>query len=292
MQKIDVPQWFQTHLEVPFERVSAEVRGCSIEFAIWGERSKPGLVLVHGGLAHFHWWRYLAPFFTDDYCLIAPDISGHGESGRREQYSGEGWAAEIVEAVNILDCERPPVVIGHSLGGLLSLLAATTHPRRFGGLIIVDAPIIQKKQSHAEGQRGKSYLHITPYPSLDIAKSRFRLLPDQSVGHPYIFDFLAETSLKQVPKGWIWKFDPAVFLHAKPRDWAVMLPQVEVPMAFIRGEQSAIVPDDIRSLLIERARGKLAMVDVPEAHHHIMLDQPQAFVASLRAILAAWSLKA
>ena len=290
MQAREAPEWFQRHLEVPFERVRSQVHGCAIEHAIWGDRDKPGLILVHGGLAHFHWWRFLAPFFTEDYCVIAPDISGHGESGRRERYTGEDWASEIAEAASFSNHALPPVVIGHSLGGLLSLLATANHPGRFRALIIVDAPIIQKNQSQAEGQRGKSYLHITPYPNLDIAMRRFRLLPDQPVGHPYIFDFLAEASLRQAPKGWIWKFDPAVFLHAKRREWSELFAGIEVPMAFIRGEQSSIVPPHVRAALVEAGQGRLAMVDVPDAHHHIMLDQPQAFVTSLRALLAAWKI--
>jgi len=48
----------------------------------WAQAGKPGLLLVHGGFAHAHWWDFPSLlFFTDRYCVAAIDLSGMGDSG-------------------------------------------------------------------------------------------------------------------------------------------------------------------------------------------------------------------
>jgi len=287
---VEPPKWFKKNLTVQCQFKRATVRNCSIHYSVWGDSSRPGLVLVHGGLAHWHWWQMLAPFWTERYCVIALDLSGHGSSEWRDGYDAEIWAEEIVTAMEVADVKGPSVVVGHSLGGLLSLTAAAKHPRRFKGLIIVDSPVLNFEQSKGEGRRGNSYLHVLPYPNLELAKKRFRLVPAQPIGEPGIVDFLAEKSLKQVSEGWIWKFDPSVFVGVKRPEWIDLFPQVLCPTAFIRGVHSSIATPEMCEALTLRFPNRLAMVDIPEAHHHLMVDQPLALVASINALLATWEI--
>lgn len=280
--------WFRKHLEVPFRSVTKKVRGCDIQYAIWGDEGKPGMVLVHGGLAHLHWWRFLAPFWSESYRIVAFDLSGHGDSAWRKGYDAALWAEEIAAAIEVGNLSPKPFVLGHSLGGLLGLTAAAQFPDLFGGLIIIDSPVLNFEQSKGEGKRGNSYLHILPYPNLEIAKQRFRLVPPQPVGNPAIFEFLAEKSLKKVEAGWIWKFDPSVFVGIKRPKWLELFEHVTCPMAYVRGEHSSIATNEVKQRLQETLGKRLAMVDIPNAHHHLMLGQPLALVASINALLAAW----
>src|SRR3990172_10200242 len=74
------PKWFQDAVAAPCERRRVNVDGCSIQYLRWGDPAKPGIVLVHGGAAHAHWWSFLAPQLTGSYHVVAPDLSGHGDS--------------------------------------------------------------------------------------------------------------------------------------------------------------------------------------------------------------------
>jgi pimeloyl-ACP methyl ester carboxylesterase len=78
------PQWFTEAVSTPFEVRTLTVTGCPINYLAWGSPDKPPLVLVHGGAAHAMWWSFLAPQLAQHYYVIAPDLSGHGDSGRRE----------------------------------------------------------------------------------------------------------------------------------------------------------------------------------------------------------------
>ena len=120
----DAPRWFTDALAVQPEQSFVEVAGTPINVFDWGTAGKPGLVFVHGGAAHARWWSHLAPKFTHRYHVIALDLSGHGDSGRREVYSHDLWADEIVAVSEAAGFDGPPVVVGHSLGGLAAIHTA------------------------------------------------------------------------------------------------------------------------------------------------------------------------
>src|SRR5438874_549866 len=90
------PEWFTAAIAAPVEERWVKVEGCPIHYLRWGQPGKPGLLLVHGGFAHAHWWDFIAPAFADDYCVAALDLSGMGDSGRRPKYTAELFAQEAI----------------------------------------------------------------------------------------------------------------------------------------------------------------------------------------------------
>ena len=80
----ELPRWFRDALAATPRDREIEVEGTPIHYLEWGEPDRPGLVFVHGGAAHAHWWSPIAPLFLREYRVVALDLSGHGDSGRRE----------------------------------------------------------------------------------------------------------------------------------------------------------------------------------------------------------------
>ena len=126
----EVPAWFAAAIKAPGTEGTVEVNGTDIHYLEWGDRAKPGVVLVHGGSAHAHWWAHLAPMLAERYHPVALDLSGHGDSGRREEYSFELWAEELMAICVACGIDDPPVLVGHSMGGLVSIVAAALHGDR------------------------------------------------------------------------------------------------------------------------------------------------------------------
>ena len=93
---MDAPAWFKKALSTPVEDRSVSGEGCAVHYLRWGEDGRPGIVFVHGGAAHAHWWSFIAPLFLPDYAVAAIDLSGHGDSGRRDAYPREIWAREVL----------------------------------------------------------------------------------------------------------------------------------------------------------------------------------------------------
>jgi pimeloyl-ACP methyl ester carboxylesterase len=59
--------------------------------------------------------------------------------------------------------------------------------------------------------------------------------------------------------------------------------------AIVHGEESQLFTPDSREYLRELGGGSIPVIAVPEARHHLMLDQPLAFATALRAVLEEWS---
>ena len=274
-------------MATPFDEGFVAVDGVPIHYLEWGDKSQPGLVFVHGGAAHAHWWTFLAPMFAEDWHVVALDLSGHGDSGRRDTYSHEAWACEVMAIADAAGFPGPPVLVGHSLGGMVTIQTASDHGDRLRGAVIVDTPVRRPDPESEEGARGRAFRDPGEYPTLDSALTHFRLIPPQPCEHDFIIDHIARHSLRQTDTGWTWKFDPALFKHTliPLRD---QLATVRSRVALFRGQHSVTVPEDTAAYMYELMDSAAPVVTIPEAHHHLILDQPLAFVAALRTLLADW----
>ena len=282
------PVWFTSALATPPRVGHADVRGCRIHHLSWGDTSAPGLLLVHGGAAHAYWWSFLAPQLTHDYHVAALDLSGHGDSGRREGYDMETWAEEVMAVADQLGMTRP-IVVGHSMGGFVSIVAAARYGDRLAGTIVVDSPVRKIDPETDEGQRGRAFRRPKTYPSLEEAVRHFHLIPPQPCANDYIVDHVARQSLRQTDDGWTWKFDPGVFQRSSSQQGTnEYLAQIRGRIAVLHGQHSAIVTDDVIEYMNELLGRTAPFVEIPQAYHHLLLDQPLAFIAAVRALLADW----
>jgi pimeloyl-ACP methyl ester carboxylesterase len=248
---------------------------------VWGPTGAPGVVLVHGGAAHSGWWDHIAPQLAG-HRVVAVDLSGHGDSGRRQSYEGHLWAQEALAAARAEGLERP-VVIGHSMGGWVAVTVGVDFPGEVGGVVVIDSPLNDQPPDE-ERLRQRRRPHRV-YPTAEEALGRFRTLPPQEVLLPYVREHVARGSLRVVEGGWTWKFDPEFFgSRLRLRD---LLPELGCPAVLLRCEHGLVSP----AMALDMAAlvpGALPVVDLADAGHHPMLDQPLAVVAALRTLLAVW----
>jgi pimeloyl-ACP methyl ester carboxylesterase len=281
------PEWFTKALLADRRERTIDVEGAHIHFIEWGEVGDPGLVFVHGGAAHAEWWAHLAPLFTSHYHVTAMDLSGHGDSGWRERYSHDLWAREVVAVAEAAGFPGPPVVIGHSLGGLVTIQTAATHGDDLAGAVIVDSPVRRPDPESEEGTRGRAFRSPGIYPELEVALGHFHLIPPQPDPEPWVLEHVARNSLKETAHGWTWKFDPNLFTHTMVA-MNEQLASVRCRVAVLRGEYSVVVPEDTAAYMYDLMGRVSPVVTIPEAHHHLLLDQPLSLVSSLRTLLADW----
>ena len=285
------PKWFEDMVAARPESRFVEVEGARIHYLRWGERSRPGLLLVHGNAAHAHWWDFIAPFLARDYNVAAIDLSGMGDS----QWRPDGYAMEQFAREEIAVCEdcgmfvpgEPPIIVGHSFGGFVTILAGALFGERLAGTVIVDSPVNPPDRPGGPPKRIIKPHNI--YPSLAAALARFRLMPPQTSDNLYLVDWVGRHSLKEVQTGFTWKFDPAIWQRFSIGDTAARLQQTKCRIAVFRGEHSVLLPPQIGEYMFNLLGRSAPVVEIPQAQHHIMLDQPLALVAALRALLADWN---
>lgn len=279
------PRWFVDALAAgPTERF-VEVDGCAIHYLGWGEPGRPGLVLVHGGAAHAHWWSFLAPQLAEEYRVAALDLSGHGDSGRRPDYPGETWAREVMAVAEDARCGGPPIVVGHSMGGWVAIITAAEQGDDLAGIVVLDSPVRQADPELEAAAAGREFGRLRAYPDLATAMARFRTVPAQESSLPYVLEHVARHSLHRVDDGWTWKFDPRIFDRAVPS--GALLRRVTCRVALFRAEHG-LVTADIGRYMYEELGRVAPVVEVPEAYHHLMLDQPLSLLTGLRTLLADW----
>jgi len=295
------PAWFREAIAVEPERSFVENLGAKIELLTWGEVGKPGLLFVHGASAHADWWSFIAPFFAKDYRIAALSLAGMGLSDWRDSYRFPDFCSDfeaVAQAAGLYADGGKPIYIGHSFGGAQVFFAGMRAPEQLKAGILIDTGFGAPPEQVERGEtpsREAADREAKIYPSFEAALARFRLMPLQPTENLYIADFIARRSLKMAARpdggeGWTWRFDPKLWakldrgsLRASPEDMARPMP----PMVHIAGEHSA--------LLQRRRDGKLMAfptslpeIVLPDAYHHVMVDQPLALVAALRALLAAW----
>lgn len=261
------------------------VEGASIAYRSWGAAGGRPIVLVHGGAAHSRWWDHVAPLLVEGRRLVlAIDLSGHGDSDHRTAYRFDTWAREILAVTAAAGIAEPPVVIGHSMGGFVTLRAATLFGARLRGAVVIDSPVHDLTPEETAARERRAFGPLRVYATADAVRGRFHPVPDQR-SMPFIAAHIAAHSIRQVPGGWTWKFDPHVFGH--PPLSPSSLTRVDCRIALFRGEHG-ILSEQMSKVMYDRLGRVAPVIEIPDAGHHVMLDRPLALVSALRTLLCDW----
>jgi pimeloyl-ACP methyl ester carboxylesterase len=115
----------------------AELHGKQVSYELMGEG--PALVLIHGITSSSRTWRSVIGGLAETHTVLAPDLLGHGRSGKpRGDYSLGAYASGIRDLTSLLGIDRATVV-GHSLGGGIAMQFAYQFPDRLERLVLVDS---------------------------------------------------------------------------------------------------------------------------------------------------------
>ena len=288
------PDWFTAAIAAHKETGRVSVDGADIAVCAWGERGRPALVFVHGGLAQAGWWDFIAPHFADEWRVIALSLSGHGDSGWRDEYSLERHAQEVVAAAEwggAFESETSPVIVGHSFGGITTMVVASEHGARFGGVVIVDVPRIKWKRSETAPRRAGGRVYATETQAL----ARFRLVPAQECENLFAVDHVARTALRAAKdengaEGFTWAHDPDFWIKFRRRAGSPygLAPELACAMAIMRGADSALISDELWREMTDVLGSGVPALTIEGAAHHVMLDQPVAFCQTLSTFFRTW----
>jgi pimeloyl-ACP methyl ester carboxylesterase len=260
----------------------ADVRG---DPAAW-----PVLFLHGGGQTRHAWGKSAELVAARGWRTISLDQRGHGESdwAKNGDYSFTAFCADCIAVVDQL--ERPPVLVGASLGGMAAMLAEGTSDREVSsGLVLVDiAP-----QSNPEGiKRIGDFMRsgVDGFDSLDSAAAAIAAYTPQrkrSANPEGLLKVLRERDGR-----WYWHWDPRVIQQDRTEVVAtrllglldVAMSNIFVPTLLVRGELSDVVTQAGIDLMVSRLPD-ITVVEVAGAAHMIAGDQNDQFTAAVIAFL-------
>jgi pimeloyl-ACP methyl ester carboxylesterase len=164
------------------------------------------------------------------------------------------------------------------------------HPEAVAGVIICDSPVTSPDPEVTSYRSKDAFGRPRTYPTVEDALQRFRTVPEQRNDLDYVIDHVARRSLRAVDDGFQWKFDREIFASfgsgmrsmAKP-----YLPQVACRFALLRS-QYGLVTKDIGAEMYDDLGRNAPVIEIPQAGHHPMLDQPLILLTALRTLLADW----
>ena len=215
MSNID---WFNESLLVEPVSKHVKVGDKSIHYLVWGDENKKGLFFVHGYSAHAHWWDFVAPAFLDNFCAVAIDLSGSGDSDHREEYTQETFANEIKAVCDDMGWQNADF-IAHSMGGSISLNATSIYPDLFKSLTLLDSIVVLPPDKIRGFSSNKSMIRADfVYGNLEAAMDSFRLIPPQPCRNEYLLNHIASKSFKEKEDGWALKSDGKIMKTYKSKD--------------------------------------------------------------------------
>ena len=123
--------------EVNWPRMTDSADGVPIAYEVQGS-GEPTLVFIHGWSCDGRYWRGQVPYFSQTHQVVTIDLAGHGHSGLgRDAYTMPAFGEDVKAVLDDLDVEQA-ILIGHSMGGPVSVEAARLMPERVIGIVGVD----------------------------------------------------------------------------------------------------------------------------------------------------------
>lgn len=240
------------------------------------------VLMLHGWLDNALSFARLAPELTGRGHVYAMDMAGHGHSGHRP--TGQGYLladyvadlAELVETHFRTSGHSQVDLVGHSLGGIVSLLYAAAFPERVSRLVMIDslgpisrAPeeVVGQMRKAIEKRMTGSGKHVV-YPDMQAAAKARQggMIP---LSHEAASMLIAR-SMKQKGDGYVWRTDPRLrhpsMIMMDESQVEACLGKVVTPTRFLKAEKGLLAS---RPELASRTNAiiNLDLVSVPGSHH-------------------------
>lgn len=242
---------------------------------------KPPLVMLHGFTDDGACWFPVAEPLAQDYDVILPDMRGHGKSARVAGigFRSESLAEDAAALIQALGLSRPAVV-GHSLGGLVSLLLAAAHPEQVACLLLEDPLLPQASTPEIEAAHSVRMRDWANHVRQMQAQPREALIADERSRSP-------RWSAAELPP-WAdskYQVDLAVFEQpwSHPQ-WQPLMQQVQCPVLLLYGEEGAIVNEMMAQEAAAIWKDGQA-VQIANTGHCIRRDNADEFLRTVRAFL-------
>ncbi|MEA3299059.1 MAG: alpha/beta hydrolase [Pseudomonadota bacterium] len=255
-----------------------------------GDTARPSVVLLHGGGQTRHAWNRLAKTLVSaGYHVLSLDLRGHGDSDWAPDgdYSSDAFMADI-RAV-LAELPDRPVLVGASLGGLMSLLTVgESEEPTARALVLVD---VTPRIDMAGRARIIGFMrdNIKGFASLDEAADAVsaylphRPRPKNPAG------LMRNLRLKDDGR-YYWHWDPGFFeganaTHTDPESrYTAAARRVRIPTLLVRGEHSELVKEEGVRHFLEVIPGA-EYVDVGGARHMVVGDNNDAFADAVLTFL-------
>ncbi|MET4108194.1 alpha/beta hydrolase [Hymenobacter sp. UYP22] len=247
----------------------------------YGNGTQP-LVFAHGFGTDQHSWNYVAPAFAPNHQVILFDLMGAGCSDCSaydfNRYDTlEGYVTDLLSLLRALNLPKV-VYVGHSVSGMIGLLAAIREPELFERLVLLAAsPCYVNDGEYVGGFDPGDLKELLGFLDRDYRAWSRAIVPSLIGGdmRPELLDELL-TSFTRVEPAIARQFAYASFLS----DYRAVLPSVQVPALIVQCAQDTVAPAAVGEYLHSNLAGSTLKILDTEGHYP-HLNAPVATIAAL-----------
>ncbi len=118
-------------------RIAITPDGVHVQYRVYGS-GEPALIFIHGWSCDSNYWREQVPVFKQKYTVVTVDLAGHGGTdANRSDWSIAKFGQDVATAAAAIPNQQI-VLVGHSMGGPVSIEAARQLKGRVIGIVGVD----------------------------------------------------------------------------------------------------------------------------------------------------------
>ncbi len=258
------------------------VRRLRFHFTEWGQVGAPPILLLHGTNQSSHSWDLVSLALASSYHVFALDQRGHGDSewSRELNYSTTAMADDAIAFAKDRELKRP-IVVGHSMGGRVALLAALRQPDFARALVLVDSG---PEMNTSGGRTIRNFIHNNrEFDNLDqfidnvVAYDPYR--KREHVERTVKYNMFQRADGKYVSKN-----DHRRLVDSRT---AIGLDDVSAlphPVLVVRGGNSNVFTPDAGQRLVG-ALPDARLVTVPNCGHNVHSQNTPGFLAAVEPFL-------
>jgi len=248
-----------------------------VHYEVYG-RGRP-VILLHGWLGSWGLWQETMGFLGRYYRTYALDFWGFGESGKkRETYAVQDFVSLVNQFMDQLGIMHAPLV-GHSMGGTVSLAVAIRYPERVSKVVVVGSPMVGSSLAPLLKLLGLRPVAFMLFNMMGLFRTGMRLYSPFICKDPRFPDMMDRDLTRTTLESFLRSIGSLRRTDLRP-----MLDQIKIPALGIYGDHDIIVnPKQWQPMQKGIAHAQIARL--PLAGHFPMLEEPQNFSERLKTFL-------
>lgn len=213
------------------------------------------------------------------YRTYALDFWGFGESGKkRDTYAVQDFVSLVEQFMDRLGIAQAPLV-GHSMGGTVSLSVAIQYPHRARKVVVIGSPIVGSSLAIPLKLAGYRFIAFMLFNMMWAFRGTMKIASPFICADPRFPEMMD----KDLSSTTIESFLRSI-ASLRRTDLRPMLSQVKIPVMGMYGDRDNIVHPRQWQPLSQGVPGA-KIVRWERAQHFVMLDTPQDFMENLKSFL-------
>ncbi len=250
-----------------------------VHYEVFG-RGRP-VILLHGWLGSWGLWQETMTQIGRHYRTYALDFWGFGESGKkRPSYAVQDFVSLVDQFMEQLGIAQAPLV-GHSMGGTVSLLVSMKYPQRVSKVVVIGSPITGASLNFLLKLFGQRMIAYVVHTNLWALRLGFRILAPLYSRDKHWADMMDRDISQTTMQSFLMSIASLRQTDLRPN-----LGQIHVPIMGMYGDKDIVVhPEQWQPLMEGVPNSRIERFHT--AGHFIMLDEPGKFVETLLEFLAS-----